>query len=83
VPIHLLREDLPPELDQALKSGRCTSPRSLHELSKLHDEQPERVKALVARETEITRTTVTAMRAAPTPAPSATSSSSSSAALLV
>jgi ParB family chromosome partitioning protein len=78
---HLAILDLPPELDQALKSGRCTSPRTLHELSQLHDEQPERVKALVAGEAEITRTMVTAMRAAP--APSAASSSSSSAALLV
>jgi ParB family chromosome partitioning protein len=80
---HLALLDLPPELDQALKSGRCTSPRTLHELSKLHDEQPERAKALVAGEAEITRTTVTALRAAPTAAPSATSSSSSFATLLV
>jgi ParB family chromosome partitioning protein len=29
--------DLPPVLDDALKTGRCTSPRTLHELSKLHE----------------------------------------------
>jgi ParB family chromosome partitioning protein len=75
--------DLPLELEQALKSGRCTSPRTLHELCKLHDEQPERVKALIAGETEITRNSVTAMRAAPASAPSATSSSPSWATLLV
>ncbi len=34
---HLALLDLPPELDQALKTGRCTSPRTLYELSKLHD----------------------------------------------
>ena len=52
---HLALLDLPPELDDALKSGRCTSPRTLYELSKLHEAQPERVKALVAGESEITR----------------------------
>ena len=60
---HLALLDLPPELDQALKEGRCTSPRTLHELSKLHHEEPERVRALVAGEAEITRTAVRAMRA--------------------
>jgi ParB family chromosome partitioning protein len=64
--------DLPPELDQALRSGRCTSPRTLHELSRLHDDEPERVRALVAREVEITRTTVTAMRASSASTSSAT-----------
>ena len=62
---HLALLALPPELDEALKSGRCTSPRTLHELSKLHDEQPEEVRALMASDAEITRTTVSALRAAP------------------
>jgi ParB family chromosome partitioning protein len=35
---HLSLLELPPALDQALKSGRCTSPRTLYELSKLHVE---------------------------------------------
>ena len=60
---HLALLELPAELDQALKDGRCTSPRTLHELSKLHHEEPERVKALVAGPAEITRTAVTAARA--------------------
>lgn len=60
---HLALLDLPPELDQALRSGRCTSPRTLHELNTMHHEEPERVRALVAGKAEITRTTVTAMRA--------------------
>ena len=60
---HLALLELPPELDQALKDGRCTSPRTLHELSKLHHEEPERVRALVAGQAEITRATVTAVRA--------------------
>ena len=59
---HLSLLELPPELDQALKGGRCTSPRTLHELSKLHHEEPERVKMLVAGDAEITRTAVTAAR---------------------
>ena len=64
---HLSLLELPPELDEALKSGRCTSPRTLHELSKLHDEQPERVSALMAGGAEITRNTVATMRTAPVP----------------
>ena len=51
---HLALLDLPAVLDQALKEDRCTSPRTLHELSKLHHEEPERVRALVAGQAEIT-----------------------------
>ena len=62
---HLSLLELPPMLDDALKSGRCTSPRTLHELSKLHADKPDQVRALLASEAEITRTAVSAMRAAP------------------
>ena len=61
---HLALLELPPELDQVLKTGRCTSPRTLYELSKLHDEQPDRIHALVTGEGEITRSSVAALRAA-------------------
>lgn len=61
---HLALLDLPPEVGQAFQSGRCTSPRTLHELSKLHHQEPERVRALVAGEAEITRATVKELRAA-------------------
>ena len=54
--------DLPPVLDEALKTGRCTSPRTLHELRKLHEEQPKQVQALMAGKTEITRSAVSALR---------------------
>jgi ParB family transcriptional regulator, chromosome partitioning protein len=59
---HLALLDLPPELDQALKTGRCTSPRTLHELSKLHESEPDKVRALVAGDAEITRSAVAAMK---------------------
>jgi ParB family chromosome partitioning protein len=62
---HLSLLELPPVLDDALKSGRCTSPRTLHELSKLHADSPDRVRALLASGAEITRATVSAMRSAP------------------
>ena len=61
---HLSLLDLPPVLDEALKSGRCTSPRTLHELSKLHESQPDAVNALLSADAEITRTKVTRMRSA-------------------
>jgi len=73
---HLSLLELPPELNEALKSGRCTSPRTLHDLRKLHDDQPERVRALIAGGSEITRNTVAAMRTVPEPAVKGESNSS-------
>ena len=75
---HLALLELPPELDHALKSGRCTSPRTLHELSKLHDNNPNQVQELLASGSDITRTSVSALRtAADDGAASAASSSPS------
>lgn len=61
---HLSLLELPPELDDALKAGRCTSPRTLHELSKLHADRPDQVRALLAGEGDITRASVSAIRSA-------------------
>lgn len=58
---HLALLELPPELDDALKSGRCTSPRTLNELSKLHEAQPEQARALIVGDAGITRTVVSAI----------------------
>ena len=60
---HLALLCLPPVLDSALKAGRCTSPRTLHELSKLHAERPSEVEAAVAAHAELTRATVTELKA--------------------
>ncbi len=62
---HLSLLELPSELDVTLKSGRCTSPRTLHELSKLHADNPERVQSLLDSGAEITPTAVSALRAEP------------------
>ena len=59
---HLALLALPPVLDAALKTGRCTSPRTLYELSKLHTDQPARVAELVAGDEPITRHAVAALR---------------------
>jgi ParB family chromosome partitioning protein len=59
---HLALLDLPPDLEEALKSGRCTSPRTLHELRTLHADKPEQVRALVSGDTALTRAEVSAMR---------------------
>lgn len=59
---HLALLSLPPVLDQALKSGRCESPRTLHELSRLHEDRPEQVTALVAGTEPITREAVASLR---------------------
>lgn len=59
---HLALLSLPPVLDQALKDGRCESPRTLHELSRLHEEQPEKVAALVTGTEPITREAVASLR---------------------
>jgi ParB family chromosome partitioning protein len=60
---HLSMLDLPPALDQVLKTGRCTSPRTLHELSKLHETEPNKVRALVDSDAEITRAAVEQIKA--------------------
>jgi ParB family transcriptional regulator, chromosome partitioning protein len=59
---HLALLDLPPDLDAAMKSGRCTSPKTLHELSKLRKARPEEAKALLAGDADITRAAVAAAR---------------------
>ncbi|MGY0193518.1 ParB/RepB/Spo0J family partition protein [Leptothrix sp. BB-4] len=62
---HLSLLDLPPVLEAALKSGRCTSPRTLHELSKLHVQRPEQVQSLVDAAEPMTREAVAALRVEP------------------
>lgn len=59
---HLSLLDLPPVLAEALASGRCSSPRTMHELSKLNDEQPEQVRALIEGPGAITRAAAAALR---------------------
>jgi len=66
---HLALLTLPPELQEALRSGRCTSPRTLYELARLQKTKPERVKAIVASQGEITRRTVRSLTKAFRPAP--------------
>jgi ParB family chromosome partitioning protein len=66
---HLSLLELPTVLDQALKAGRCTSPRTLHELSKLHEIAPDRVRILVAGDAEITRQVVSELKGNPAPSP--------------
>ena len=72
---HLALLDLPPVVDAAMKAGRCSSPRTLYELGKLHAEQPERVAELVTGTEPITRDAVAEIRdtvaQAPAPRPRA------------
>jgi ParB family transcriptional regulator, chromosome partitioning protein len=60
---HLALLDLPPELNEAMQTGRCTSPRTLYELNKLHRAAPDRVTALLAGDGEISRSAVNEFRA--------------------
>ena len=59
---HLALLELPPELNEAMQTGRCTSPRTLYELNKLHREVPVRARALLAGDGEITRSNLNAAR---------------------
>jgi ParB family chromosome partitioning protein len=63
---HLSLLDLPPALADAMKFGRCTSPRTLHELNKLNEQQPDAVRSLIDGEGSITRDAVAALRNDPT-----------------
>ena len=59
---HLGLLTLPPELEEAFRTGRCTSPRTLYELAKLRETEPGQVAAVVGREGSITRTKVKALK---------------------
>jgi len=61
---HLTLLELPSVLSEALESGRCTSPRTLHELQKLHLERPGDVAALLAGDLPVTHGAVGALRTA-------------------
>jgi ParB family transcriptional regulator, chromosome partitioning protein len=79
---YLAMLELPAELGEALKSGRCMSPKTLYELSKLHDAQPELAIALVAGKSDITRAAVAAARAEQLPVENRTGSQRRAASLL-
>jgi ParB family transcriptional regulator, chromosome partitioning protein len=64
---HLTLLSLPPVLDEALKSGRCTSPRTLHELHRLHAQNPEQVQTLLAGNGDLTRKAIAAVKATAAP----------------
>ena len=68
---HLALLELPPELNEAMQAGRCTSPRTLYELHKLHRDEPERARALLVGDGEITRSNVSAARTESAPTASA------------
>lgn len=70
---HLALLDLPPVVDAAMKAGRCSSPRTLYELGKVHAYQPERVAELVAGTEPITRDAVAEIRDSVAQAPAAAS----------
>ncbi|WP_341892212.1 ParB/RepB/Spo0J family partition protein [Variovorax sp. YR752] len=70
---HLALLDLPPVVDAAMKAGRCSSPRTLYELGRLHAAQPERVAELVAGTDPITRDAVAEIRDTAAQAPTAAS----------
>ncbi|MDQ2736573.1 MAG: ParB/RepB/Spo0J family partition protein [Pseudomonadota bacterium] len=58
---------LPPELDEALRTGRCTSPRTLYELARLHEKEPDKVRSIVVGRREITRHAVASLKKTPRP----------------
>ena len=62
---HLALLTLPPDLDKILRSGRCTSPRTLYELAKLQKTKPEQVLAIVNGDREITRQAVATLSKSP------------------
>jgi ParB family chromosome partitioning protein len=62
---HLTLLELAPVLADAWRSGRCTSPRTLHELNQLHETDPQAVVAVLEGGQPLTRAAVAALKAAP------------------
>ncbi len=60
---HLALLELPAELSDAMLAGRCTSPRTLYELAKMHRDEPDQARALLDGDGEITRGAANAVRA--------------------
>jgi ParB family transcriptional regulator, chromosome partitioning protein len=59
---HLALLRLPEPVDTVFREGRCTSPRTLYELAKLHEENPQRVAELLSEQGELTRRAVASVR---------------------
>jgi ParB family chromosome partitioning protein len=59
---HLALRELPPPLEAALRTGRCTAPRTLYELNKIHAERPEAVAELLKSDAPISREVIAALR---------------------
>lgn len=55
---HAALIDMPGCIEAAYRDGRCTTARTLYDLRKLYDSQPERVKRWVEGRAEITRGSV-------------------------
>jgi ParB family transcriptional regulator, chromosome partitioning protein len=66
---HLTLLQLSPELAEVMGAGRCTSPRTLHELQQLQAEEPQAVAGLLASEQPLTRDAVASARTRLRPAP--------------
>lgn len=66
---HLTLLQLSPELATVMASGRCTSPRTLHELQQLQSDEPQVVATLLAGGQPLTRDAVAAARTQLRPAP--------------
>jgi ParB family transcriptional regulator, chromosome partitioning protein len=59
---HLTLLQLSPELVAVMEAGRCTSPRTLHELQQLQAQEPQAVAGLLASEQPLTRDAVASAR---------------------
>jgi ParB family chromosome partitioning protein len=59
---HLALLTLGEPLRELMQSGRCTSPKTLYELAKLHERSPEPVLRLLTSDADITRAAVSVLR---------------------
>jgi len=59
---HLALLTLSEPLRDLMQSGRCTSPKTLYELAKLHERSPEPVLRFLASDADITRAAVSVLR---------------------
>ena len=71
VTYHLALIDMPPDMQQAYETGQIKAAKTVYELRKLRNKEPDLVKEMISSGSEITRARIVEVKKAEKPAPTA------------